>query len=113
MPLFAGQAPTEDGFYLWATVTRSPWTFNVNIYKPGGQQILAGERFDGPGASPPGYTLRAVPGNEGVMLAGRTKKSPKRHIVQVADGADPAFAVCLMYASYLAFDELYQDNTIR
>ena len=39
------------------------------------------------------------------MLAGRTPA--KKHLVQVADGADPAFAICLMYCYYLASDELY------
>ena len=104
-PLFAGQAPTASGEYLWATVTRAPFSLGTTITQPSGEQILRGQLFDGPGASPPGYTLRAVPNMEGVMLAGRTPA--KKHLVQVADGADPAFAICLMYCYYLASDELY------
>ena len=47
-----------------------------------------------------------VPGNEGFMLAGRTKTGPRKHLIQVAKGVDPALAICLMYAYHLATDEI-------
>ena len=71
---------------------------------PQGVQILKGGLYGG--ASPPGYTLTAVPGDEGLMLASRTQEKPRKHLVRVAEGADPVLAICLMYSFFLADDEL-------
>jgi hypothetical protein len=45
------------------------------------------------------------------MLASRTQdKIQPKHLVGVAEGADPALAICLTYAFFLADDELEAGN---
>lgn len=109
-PKLADHAPASDGLYLWATVTRSPFTSKVNITNPAGTVIASGEHYSGPAKAPPRYAIKAASG-EGVMLADRTPEKPKRHAIQTASGADPALAICLMMAAYLSFDEMLLGNS--
>jgi hypothetical protein len=105
-PVVAGQAPTPDGWYLRAVVTGGgPGTLATKIFDLGGKQTHQSELHYGPGR----YSLKTV-GNEGVMLADSTNEKPKRHSVRVAPGADPALAVCVMYAGYLLLDEIFDDG---
>lgn len=104
-PLLPGQAPTPDGWYLWATVTRAPGTLSNKIFNPADVQTLKSDLHFGSGR----YSLQTVDG-EGVMLADSTKETPKKHIIKAANGADPALVVCIMYAGYLALDEPFDDG---
>ena len=115
----AGQAATAidtqgtQGF-LWATVTRKPFSNKHTVTDANGQHVYTGRRvmgFDTKGMQT--WLLETAQGQGCAHVSRQKGSSPPLHDICVAKGADPAFALCVMYAATLATEELYEDNTHR
>lgn len=105
-PPAGGRAPLAvPGTYLWATVTRHPFTNEATVTDSRG--VDTSKAYMYMGFPPHNFKLTLVSG-EGVMLCGKT--ADKRHDVRVAEGYDAALAICVMFAQKLADDELIQTN---
>jgi hypothetical protein len=103
-PLVAGQAPSgPDGSYLWATVKANSFGFGCKVFDPTGSPMFTARMY-AVGRSPVPFSVQTPSGN-GVMVSGKTKEKPSRHEIKVADGADGALSICIMYAYWLIRSE--------
>ena len=108
-PAVTGQTPTgPDGSYLRATVKMPSFGFGCKVLKPSGEEMYSLRTY-GLGSSTPCPFSVQLPGKEGppqgVMISGVTNHVPKRHDIQVAEGADVALSICIMYAFHLIDSE--------
>lgn len=110
-PAVAVDAQGTMGFH-WATVTRKPFTNKCTITDPAGQVIYSGRKCMGLDTKGMQTWLMENASGQGVAHVSRLKGSkPPTHDIRVAQGADPAFALCCMFASVLAVEELRDDHT--
>mmetsp|Transcript_35145 Transcript_35145/g.106214 ORF Transcript_35145/g.106214 Transcript_35145/m.106214 type:complete len:257 (-) Transcript_35145:167-937(-) len=115
-PQFEGQAeaPVAPGWFLWASVKRSPFSATLQVTDGRGARTGQGVLYRTSWGKVVGHGAMqwrsANARGQGVMLCLPTKETPKRHHLRCAPGADVALQVCLMYAANLAFDELYQSG---
>mmetsp|Transcript_130661 Transcript_130661/g.279375 ORF Transcript_130661/g.279375 Transcript_130661/m.279375 type:complete len:264 (+) Transcript_130661:77-868(+) len=109
-PQFQGQAPVVQGWYLWASVKRAPFTGTVKILNGQGVELAKGHTYMGyvgGGLGAQRWKCETLAG-QGTMLCLPTTEKPKRHHVQCAAGVDVLMQICFMYAAKLANDELYK-----
>jgi len=107
-PQLTGQTPTgPESSFLWATVKAASFGNSCKVTNSAGQTTFLGYGYMGP--PPTSFTLKTA-SEQGIMLSGKTKEKPKRHAIQLADGADAALSICIMYATHLIRGE-HQRNS--
>lgn len=112
-PQTQGQQPTalEDGTkgYLWATVTRAPFSSTQTVANGTGAQIFSGRTcmgFDTNGMQT--YLLEAV--GAGVCHISKTKAQPPMHDIRLAQGVDALLCVLIKLAAALGADEIEESS---
>jgi len=107
-PQYAGHMPDAQGRYLWATVTRQPWTFAADVTNSANQpafKLSYASRMGMTHASHKAKIMTAA--GEGVMLCGPTKNDkPKQHDIVTAAGGDSMLYCLILVARNLCEDEL-------
>ena len=107
-PVVMGQKPTgPNGSYLRETVKMPSFGFGCKVLSPSGEEIYS-MKWYGTGGTVVPFSVQ-LPGKkgppQGVMVSGVTNHVPKRHDIQVAEGADVALSICIMYAFHLIDSE--------
>jgi len=122
-PLVIDAAGTQG--YLWATLTRKPFTKTVTVTNSAGQLMWSGRvtMCPGPGQTGMQTTLWSMMNTQGPGIVHMSKADSRPDMppaaashaayaiknlwaVRVADGVDAALALCVWAASRLALDEL-------
>lgn len=107
-PQFAGQMPTgPESSYLQATVKAASFGNSCKVTNAAGLTTFLGYGYKAP--PPMSFTLKTA-SEQGIMLSGKTKEKPKRHAIQLADGADAALSICIMYATHLIRGEKQRNS---
>lgn len=113
-PQFPGQEADDRGRYLWADCRRNifgvfPPSNAVAVTDGAGAPAFTVRFPSRGGYSTNGHRVTVQRANgDGVMLLGPTagERLP-RHGVQCAAGGDPILYLCIIYACYLAEDEIW------
>ena len=107
-PQYTGHMPDAQGRYLWATVTRQPWTFAADVTDGRNQpafKLAYASRMGATHASHKAKIMTAA--GEGVMLCGPTKnEKPKQHDIVTSAGGDSVLYCLMFVARNLCEDEL-------
>lgn len=107
-PQYAGHVADAQGRYLWATVTRRPWTFAADVTNGANQPAFKLSYASRMGNTHAGHKAKIeTAAGEGVMLCGPTKKEkPKQHDIVTAAGGDSVLYCLICVARNLCEDEL-------
>ena len=107
-PQYAGHVADAQGRYLWATVTRRPWTFAADVTNGANQLAFKLSYASRMGNTHASHKVKIeTAAGEGVMLCGPTKKEkPKQHDIVTASGGDSMLYCLICVARNLCEDEL-------
>lgn len=115
-PQIQGQQPSAldtagTQGYMWATVTRAPFTSKVTVTNASGANVYDGRTvmgFDTSGMQT--FLLSSSPDGNGVLHMSKVKTKPPVHSIRAAQGGDPLLFLLIKFAAEMADNELYQSN---
>ena len=107
-PQYAGHTPDAQGRFLWATVTRRPWTFATDVTDGANQPAFTLSYVSRMGRNHASHKAKIMTAaGEGVTLCGPTKnEKPKQHDIVTAAGGDSMLYCLILVARNLCEDEL-------
>jgi len=101
-PQFDGQEQSIEDGYLWASVTRKPFSYTVEVRNGSGVNVGAARMYTW-------NKLKIESTNgEGLLLALPSRADKKMQDVNCATGVDVALQICVQAALQISFDELYK-----
>jgi hypothetical protein len=117
-PQIQGQQPSAldtagTQGYMWATVTRAPFTSKVTVTNASGANVYDGRTvmgFDTSGMQT--FLLSSSPDGNGVMHMSKMESTrhPAVHRIRTAQGGDPLLFLLIKFAAEMADNELYQNS---